>query len=318
MKNSHLIVALFALLPFTMSANDNLGAHGFVIWANGGISNYVGSTPGAKMGIGGGGAVGLGYEWRGSAFLLQTGLAGKYAQSGLRINDATYLLENQIDPQAVNQRFTYAYVQKGRKDNYTTVTMQIPLLVGAHINHFYFLAGAKVNLNVINSFKAQASFSAIGIYEEFFDPFENMPNHGFFSDYALSTNDRTLMKVNVASSVELGAEIPLSGNSRTSSTDNYFRIGVFADMNILDDRMKSDRPMLTYPQQYASNADMTAGLKMVDYLSSNAATSPVRNLFAGVKLTFVLSSGVKYGCEMCQSGYPTRRERRRGSRVMIY
>ena len=317
MKHSHLIVALFALLPWTMTANDNLGAHSFVIWANGGISNYIGSTPGAKMDIGGGGALGLGYEWRGSAFLLQTGLAGKYAQSGLRINDATYLLPNQIDPQAVGGTFDYAYLQKNRKDSYTTITAQLPLMVGAHINRFYFLAGAKVNMNVINNFKAEAKFSAVGYYKEFFDPFENMPNHGFFSDYALSTSDKTTMKVNVAGSFEIGGEIPLGSASRSDS-ENFFRIAVFADMNILDDRMKSDKPMLSYPQQYASNADMTAGLKMVDYLSSNAATSPVRNLFAGVKLTFVLTSGVKYGCVMCQSGYPTRRDRRRGSRVMIY
>ncbi len=317
MKNKHLIVALFALLPLTVAADNNLGAHGFVVWANGGISNYIGSTPGAKMGIGGGGALGLGYEWRGTAFLLQTGLAGKYAQSGLRINDATYLLPDQIDPQAVDGRFDYQYIQKNRQDQYTTITAQIPLMVGAHINRFYFLAGAKINLNVINSYKANATYSAVGIYKEFIDPLANMPNHGFFTDYALSTSDKTAMKVNVAGSFELGGEIPLVGSAR-SEAENYFRIGVFADMNILDDRMKSDKPMLSYPQQYASNADMTAGLKMVDYLSSNAATSPVRNLFAGIKLTFVITSGIKYGCVMCQSGYPTRRDRRRGSRVMIY
>lgn len=317
MKHQHLIIALLALLPLTVTANDNLGAHGFVIWANGGISNYIGSTPGAKMGIGGGGALGLGYEWRGSAFLLQTGLAGKYAYSGLRIDDATYLLPNQLDPQAVDGLFDYQYIQKNRKDSYTTITAQIPLLVGAHINHFYFLAGAKVNLNVINNFKAEATYSAVGIYKEFIDPLANMPNHGFFTDYALKTEDKTTMKVNVAGSVEIGGEMTLSGSGR-SDAENYFRIALFADMNILDDRIKSSQPMLSYPQQYAANADMTAGLKMVDYLSSSAATSPVRNLFAGIKLTFVLSSGVKYGCVMCQSGFPTRRDRRRGSRVMIY
>ena len=318
MKHTHLIIALLALLPLTVTANDNLGAHGFVVWANGGISNYIGTTPGAKMGIGGGGALGLGYEWRGSAFLLQTGVAGKYAQSGLRINDATYLLPNQVDPQAVDGLFDYQYIQKDRKDSYTTITAQIPLLVGAHINYFYFLAGAKVNLNVINNFKAEATFSGVGLYKEFIDPLANMPNHGFFTDYSLKTEDRTTMKLNVAGSFELGAEIPLGGSAR-SDAQSYFRIAAFADVNILDDRMKSDRPMLSHPQQYNYQApEMTAGLQMVDYLSSNAATSPVRNLFAGVKLTFVITSGVKYGCVMCQSGFPTRRDRRRGSRVMIY
>jgi len=317
MKHTHLIVALLTLLPLSVAAGDDLGAHGFVVWANGGISNYIGSTPGAKIGIGGGGALGLGYEWRSSAFLLQTGLAGKYSQSGLRINDNAYTLYQQVDPQAVDGFFDYQYIQTNRKDRYTTITAQIPLMVGAHINHFYFLAGAKVNLNVINQYKADATFSAVGLYKEFFDPLANMPNHGFFTDYALSTSGRTAMKVNVAGSFEIGAEIPLGGSSRTSS-DNYFRIAAFADMNILDDRMNSGKEMLTYPLQYAANSDMTAGLSMVDYLSSTSATSPVRNLFAGVKLTFVLSSGVKYGCVMCQSGYPTRRDRRRGNRVMIY
>ncbi len=318
MKHQHLTVALLALLPLTLTANDNLGAHGFVIWANGGISNYIGSTPGAKMDIGGGGALGLGYEWHSSAFLLQTGVAGKYAQSGLRIDDATITLPQQVDPQAVDGLFDYQYLQKNRKDSYSTITAQIPLMVGAHINRFYFLIGAKLNLNVINNYKAQATYSGQGLYKEFFDPLANMPNHGFFSDYELSTNGKTAIKVNVAGSVELGAEIPL-GSSAKSDVDNYFRIALFADMNILDDRFKSDSPMLSYPQQYVNGKDvMDKNLKMVDYLSSNAATSPVRNLFAGIKLSFVITSGVKYGCVMCQSGYPTRRDRRRGSRVMIH
>ena len=320
MKHSYhlLLVTLLLLLPLSVKADDNLGAHSFVVWANGGISNYIGSTPGAKIGIGGGGAIGLGYEWRGTAFLLQTGLAGKYAQTGLRIDDATYTLYNQLDPQAVDGQFDYQYIQSNRRDQYTTIAMQIPLMVGAHINRFYFLVGPKLNLNVINSYKAEATYSAVGIYKEFFDPFVAMPNHGFFTDYNLSTSDRTSMKVNVAGSVELGAEIPLTSTAKKNGGENYFRIAFFADMNILDDRIKSDQPMLEYPQLYTSNADMTSGLKMVDYLSSTAATSPVRNLFAGVKLTFVLTSGVKYGCVMCESGYPTRRDRRRGSRLLFY
>lgn len=317
MKHTYLLVLCSMLLPLTAAAADNLGAHSFVVWANGGVSNYIGSTPGAKMGLGGGGGLGIGYEWRSAgAFLFQVGLGAKYAQSGLRIDDATFTLANQIDAQSVDGLFDYQYIQTGRRDRYTTMAMQVPLMVGAHVGHFYFLAGAKLNLNVLNSYKAEATYSAVGIYKEFYDPFAGMPNHGFFSDYALSTNDRTSMKVNVAGSVELGAEFPLNGESR-GATDNFFRVAAFADVNILDDRMKSDDPMLSYPQQYTNNADMTSGLKMVDYLSSNAATSPVRNMYAGIKLTFVFASGVKYGCVMC-SGYPTNRDRRRGNRLWMY
>ena len=301
-----------------MKAADNLGAHSFVIWANGGVSNYIGSTPGAKIGLGGGGGLGIGYEWRGAgAFLFQVGVGGKYSQTALRIDDATFTLKDQLDPQAVGGTFDYQYIQSNRNDRYTTIAAQIPLMVGAHVNHFYFLAGVKLNVNIVNSYQAQATYSAVGIYKEFYDPFASMPNHGFFTDYALSTKDRTSMKINVAGSVELGGEFALNGD-RGGNMDTYFRVAAFADLNILDDRIKSDNPMLSYPQQYTNNADMTSGLKMVDYLSSNAATSPVRNMLAGIKLTFVFASGIKYGCVMCTSGYPSDRDRRRGSRLWVY
>jgi hypothetical protein len=53
-------------------------------------------------------------------------------------------------------------------------------------------------------------------------------------------------------------------------------------------------------------------------LHSVVASSPVRQLLAGVKLTFLFSSGVKYGCVICQGGYPSARDRRRGSRLMVH
>ncbi len=316
MKHKSLFLVLSLLLTLPVAAADNLGAHSFVIWANGGVSNYIGSTPGAKMSLGGGGGVGLGYEWRGAALLLQTGLGAKYTQSGLRIDDTDFVLKDQFDAQAVDNTFDFVYRQTNRRDSYNSLALQVPLLVGAHVSNFYFLIGAKLNVNILNSYKANANYSAYGLYKEFFDPFEAMPNHGFFTEQPLQTNGTTAMKINVAGSLELGGEFAL-GEATKGSTDNYMRIGAFADMNILDDRIGSGKELLSYPATYTGNASIN-DLKMVDYLSSNAATSPVRNMLAGVKLTFIFASGIKYGCVMCEAGYPTKRDRRRGSRLMLY
>lgn len=311
MNKKHLAIILFCLLPVAAAAESALGSHCLAIWANGGVAEYIGSTPQISKTLGGGGGLGLGYEWRGRSLLVQAGLGARYISAGFKAENAIYTLPNQYDSEG--DLMDYQYLESKRRDSYSQLAVQIPLMVGVHANHFYFLVGPKVGLNILNNAKASGVYSAQGVYEMLIDPLANMDNHMFFTDRELTADQKYGMKINVAGSLELGGEFTLREGS---SGNTYMRVGAFADFNILDDRATSSNPMLKTPAVF-NDKDMLSEVKLTDYLHSSAATSPVRQLLAGIKLTFVFTSGVKYGCVMCEGGYPSARDRRRGSRLMV-
>ena len=315
MNKNHLAIIFSCLLPVTAMAESALGSHCLAIWANGGVATYVGSTPSElkiSTTLGGGGGLGVGYEWRGSALLVQTGLGARYIYAGFRSDENKYTLPNQYDSEG--DQMDYQYIENKRSDTYSQLAVQVPIMVGVHANHFYFLVGPKLGINVLNQAKASGVYSAQGVYEMLIDPLAHMDNHMFFTDRELSADNKYGMKINVAGSLEIGGEFQLRDGSNGGT---YMRIGAFADFNILDDRSSSSNPMLKTPAVF-NDKDMISEVKLTDYLNSSAAQNPMRQLLAGVKLTVLFTSGVRYGCVMCEGGYPSNRDRRRGSRLMMH
>jgi len=313
MKNIYLALLTAFILPLSIAA-ENTGSHCLAVWGEGGIANYIGKTPGAKATIGGGGGLGLGYEYRGQKFLLQTGVGALYTNTGLKINDNATTYTNQlIDDEGwvINK---YTYYESKRRDDCSQVAMQVPLLFGAHFNYFYFLMGAKLNVNLYNQTKVKGTYRTTGYYEQFIDEFEDMDNHHFFSTGEVSTTSKNSMKINVAASLELGAEFNIV--QTRGKGNQYLRVAAFADFNILDDCKKSYKPLTDYPQTWAGISKLQ-DIKQTNYLYSSSATNPLRQLVAGIKVTWLISSKVKYNCVICEGGYPSERDRRRGSRIMI-
>ncbi len=314
MNTKKCLVLLFsAMLTLTALAEGNLGAHNFIIWANGGVTNYVGSIPNATSQLGGGGGLGLGYEWRDQIFLLQTGLGFRYAQSGFKCDYMVYEVPQCTDSEG--DALTYQYLERGRKDQYTQLTAQIPLLVGAHFSYFYFLGGAKINIDVMRKAEVKANYATQGVYDILIDPLANMNNHQFYTNVPLSTTNKSSLKANIAASLEIGAEFNLG---ETRSGDTFMRVAAFADFNLLDDRKTSSSSMLrmgNVPRMNVDREDMMKYVSQQDYLNSSTAENAIRQLYAGVKLTVLFSTDVKYGCVVCQGGYPSRRDLRRGSRI---
>lgn len=312
--NTRKVIILFTLCVFAIPAmaENALGSHSFIIWANGGISRYIGSTPGAAPTLGGGGAIGLGYEWRDQVLLFQTGLGGQYTQTGLKCDQLTYTIPKVYDSEG--DLLDYQYIERGRKDQYTQLALQIPLLVGAHFNYFYFLAGAKVNVNINQTAKVKATYDTQGDYDLLIDPLAQMPNHQFYTDRDIETTKKYGLKVNIAASAEVGGEFHLREGR---NADTFLRVAAFADFSLLDERTKSSSPMFQTSDIHnnVDKLDMMAGVAQVDYLHSGTAESAIRHLLAGVKLTLIFSNDRKYGCVMCEGGYPSRRDLRRGSRL---
>ncbi|MBR6354320.1 MAG: hypothetical protein IKS01_00900 [Paludibacteraceae bacterium] len=313
MKHLSIVVVSLCLLLSISVLADNNATNCLVVWGQGGIANYIGKTDGAKPSIGGGGGIGIGYEYRGRAFLLQTGLGGQVTSTGLKITDADYDVLGLYDSENWQIK-DYQYQERNRRDACTQVALQVPLLVGAHFDYFYFLAGAKLNVYAYNQTKVKATYRTLGYYDEFIDPFEDMNNHKYFTSGDITTTVKNSLSINVAASVELGGEFVLK--ETRGSGNQYLRVAAFADFNLLNDAQKSAKAPISYPTTLAG-INTLQDVRQVDYMHSSMATNPLHQLVAGVKVTFLISSGVKYNCVMCQGGYPSDRDRRRGSRLLL-
>lgn len=311
MKHSSLLLLIGLMLPLGVFA-DNQSAHCFAVWGQGGIANYIGKTDGAKATIGGGGGIGIGYEYRAQKFLFQTGLGGQFTNTGLKINDGNYDVYGLKDSENWDIE-RYQYQERNRRDDCSQVSLQVPLMVGGHFDYFYFLLGAKLNVYAFNQTKVKATYRTLGYYDQFIDPFENMNNHKYFTEGQVSTTVRNTLNINVAASAEFGAEFNVK--QTRGKGNQYLRVAAFADFNILDDSHKTNSPLIQYPTTL-SGITTLQDIKQVDYMHSKMA-NPLRQLVAGIKLTFLISSGIKYNCVMCQGGYPSDKDRRRGSRLLL-
>lgn len=312
MKHTTIILSLLLLLPLTAAA-EQLGSHCLAVWGQGGVSSYVGKADMVKASLGGGGAIGVGYEYRGNKFLLQTGLAARYTNTGFNFKDNVFGVDGQfIDDEGWPIK-RYEWQESNRRDSYDQVALQVPLMVGGHFNQFYFLVGAKLNVNMYNSVKVKGDYRSLGYYDQFIDPFENMDNHKYFTMGSLSGKNTSPLSINAAAAVEIGGEFTIK--DERGSGRQYLRVAGFLDFNLLDDSHRGYNDLITFPGRYEDIKSLQ-DIRQQDYLHS-AVANPMRQLFAGVKLTFLLSSKVRYNCVMCEGGYPSRRDQRRGSRLLL-
>lgn len=311
MKHTSIVILLLLLLPLTVAA-ESKGSNSLVVWGEGGFATYVGKAEGIKPAIGGGGALGVGYEYRAQTFLLQTGLGAKFIASRFKIEDQNFDCYT-IDDEGW-ALLPYQYQQRNRLDKYNQLSMQIPVLAGAHFDNLYFLAGVKLNFNVLTKNKVQATYRTVGYYEEFIDPFEDMDNHKFFTSQDFSTSNSSPFSFNLAASAEIGGEFLLK--DERGSAKQYLRVAAFMDFNILPDSKSSSRQLIDYPYEYNA-VNSLEDIQFVDVLNSSAVTKAMRQLFVGVKVTFLLTSPERFSCVICEGGYPSRRDTRRGSRILV-
>ncbi|MCQ2347013.1 MAG: hypothetical protein MJZ92_03700 [Paludibacteraceae bacterium] len=318
MKKFCNIAVILAFLPLAASAQKTGTTHNCVIWLDGGATSLIGTMPQASPAWGGGGSLGLGYELQAHSFLFQTGLGARYTQDGLRINDGRFVLPDQYDSQGF--KFNYIYEQSRRNDTYRNIEMDLPLLVGAQFNHFYFLAGAKIQFALYKNSSSKGYYSTLGEYIELIDPFEDMPNHKFFVDKPRSSSSVDhKASFNVAASAEIGGEFALSHTA--NKHESYMRIAAFIDFSLLDCHTRTHDPLLQLPSSfdpYAEGEKMIDDIFLTDYLHSDVGTSPIRSMMVGAKITFLISGKAKSACVICNGNYPTNQKNnlRRGTRIL--
>ena len=213
-------------------------------------SNYAGS-------IGVAGGVGFQYElqagkkYRPTRFLMDLGVGASggmtaYMQSSSKVEK----LENQRD--LMNEPFDYVYDIQDRKDKYTNIAVNVPIMFGIQYKRFYALAGMKVYANIYTKSRSNANLTTYGDYVEFGE-FRNMPEYQFFENEKVSTGMKTSFNLDLDLSLEIGGRL---GNVLydvgydVPKSKIEYRLAAFVDYGLLDIHTKGTKSALKLPERY--------------------------------------------------------------------
>ncbi len=273
-----------------------------------GADAWLSNSAELKSSIGAGAGVGFNYEMQREHFLLNIGVGANVLYNPVKLGGGEYVLSNQedLDPLygPTGELMDYHYFVRDRKDQYVSMNIQVPILLGFTVDRFFMLGGVKLGymLNLLS--QSDANIETKG-YNKVIGWMENMPMYQFYPDRTLQTKGRCTLKPDVAVSLELGGyvgeRIKGTGYNRFRSKKNY-RVSVFADYGLTQINQKSLLEPFTTPQRYVTPAtyDMVDASSMRDLISSNIA-GKITNLFVGVKFTAMFDLPEPRKCVMCNN-----------------
>ncbi len=318
-----LSITLFSLVVCaTMSAQFK---HYIAISGQVGEASYIYDIDKVSSKLSGGFGNGLhvAYEMRSGAFLLNVGAGANFTHSVVNVGDLSETLKDQKDDDWISggDLFDYTYTQSSRHDSYSNLSLQVPLMIGAAKKHFYFLAGAKLDVSLLARAKAKALISSSMHYHDYPSPTPDMENHGVFKN-ALIMQKPVNVKFNtqVMASFEIGYRF-VTAESGTGwdvpkEEKNYWRIAVFADYGLLDMHQKEKNDNITFPTAYSSDTEKMKEITINHIFSTKAATNPVNNLMLGIKATYLFQLPTRGVCTVCRDAYrgasPSRSSKGRG------
>ena len=277
------------------------------VWGEAGESSFLTSIENAasstSFGVGGG--VGAGYEMHVSKFMWTAGLHFNTLHNSFRLGN----IENSFD--AVDDEgdaFLFTYRQNNRRDSYTEMSLQIPVMLGADLGRFYFLAGVKMDFSLFGRSRVKTVLTSSGEYVDLIDPLSGMPEHGFFNDMAFNQKAKFSFRTDVMLSAELGFNLGMvtkeTGYDVPKSKRKY-RIALFADYGFLDRHNPSDLESITLPTSFDAGS-MADGITVNNILSTNQVHGKVNNLLVGIKFTVLFKLPEASKCVICEYDPPVR------------
>lgn len=308
-RNFFRIAAVFALilcfLPLkAQKAQRYDNKYYMSLWGALGYANLLHNVPGTTPLGGVGGLFGAGFEYNHKRFILTFGAEFDYKNTTTRIKDfypeyktglhhelgevimindkpvAYGVLDTEGDP------FVMLFDFSKYKENYHTMYVNFPLLMGGQFKTFYFLAGGKFGLFFGRESYTKTSYRTAGDYAKFIDIFENMPDH-FFNDYTSKRKNDVKFGFNVVASMEMGKVF----YPRKSKV--HYRLAAFADYGVLNIHKNNILgPLVKFKPDMAHVVELTSSLS-----AERSRDKHVNPLLVGVKFTVLFDLGNKEPCQ---------------------
>ena len=278
-----------SLFTFAQKHYATAESHSFLVWGSGGISTTADQLDWTTTKLGGGGMLGAGYQWQKRLFIINTGAELSFQHRTLSVSN-TQIEQDMLDTEQMP--FTYRGYIKDRTDNMNSLDINLPLMVGMKGEKAYFLAGLKFSINAYTWTDQHAMYSTDGLYDRFYDPLVNMPNHGFHDYEPASSKHSCWLGAELMGAVEAGIVIP------TSNKNTKIRLGLFADYGIYQYNVR-----IINNQGPALQADWKQNLQLTlnhAYLSNEGIRAALHNVNAGIKLTIQWQYESGYPCLICR------------------
>lgn len=275
------------------------------VWGEAGESSLLTTLTNidTKSSFGVGGGIGGGYEMHLSNFVWTAGLHIGIMHTSFKlgnINDSFDAVDDEGDA------LLYTYTQNNRRDNYTGLSLQVPVMVGADFGRIYFLAGVKVDVSMLGRSKVKTRLSSSGDYYDLIDPFTGMPEHGYFDDVTFDQKADFKFRPDVMASAELGVNFGLVTKEMgfdVPKKKQIFRLALFADYGLLDKHNPGRLESITLPTKLDASK-MSEGITVNNILSTTQSTKEVHNLLVGVKFTVLFKLPDHEKCVICEYDPP--------------
>lgn len=261
-----------------------LGLH-----VDGGYSKMFGNMPNI-LNRPGGYTVGLGfdYSYTGRGLILQTGLAVRWQNVSNRVFNDSLVVDPIMDSEGIPFRLQYDLTD--RVDLSRNLYLQVPVLAGTYFYGAYFLAGVKLNVQLMGNTKTKLNVTTTATYDRYIGTWEEMDNHGIRKEVEKVRNGGKLnLKFDVLATAEIGYEWSLGnygkkGYRKQSAKDYRVRLGAFVECGLLDIMPKGDNRAYIIPEK--SRYDFSTFEFNHMFSTSEATKYHVRNFFTGLRLTF--------------------------------
>lgn len=276
-RHIRLLTVVFALFHFT-----SLQAQSYLGPSVGG--NFVQTTdklPQTKTRLGGGGEIGLAYEWQKEYLLLRTGVFYSLQCPSLAV-DSQWLEQEMLDTRGM--RFTYRGLLYQRTDRLYTHQLTVPFMVGGTWRGVYLLGGLKLSVALAATARQDALLYTAGDYQgRYYDWFENMPNHGYHDAEPVSSSHAiNLNRFDLRLAAELGYAFVLNPYTGLKPSP-LLRVGLFAEYGMLNFlSSESTLPRTTPDWSQYLHVNMTH-----IYASEESAASRANLLSYGIRLTLL-------------------------------
>lgn len=268
-----IVVVDTIVVPTDTTSVKKKERHGhFALYLEGAYSHIPFGNSDFRWGLGYGAGIGFLYEYQKNHFIFDIGVG--FLWQDVEHRRTQDMSMPWIDSQGSESML---YLRAQRSDRSRMGYVEVPILVGGSWNWLYLLGGVKVGVPVFGNTRCQVRATDIAMYDQYWVPFSEMPNHGIRTDVPVEQKEPKLdAQVDTRLSLEIGANLGSDERAR-------YRLGLYADYGLLFPNKNHDAPWMdSHDAVHMERWEMNHPL-----LSSEANSHWAQNLFMGIKMTII-------------------------------
>ena len=278
----------------TMNPKRVYDIHNIYVWGGAGYSGMVSAFPLAEGGLGyegtfsnkfvggGGGLLGLGYEYKYKHFLLSVGPEFRLFSSAdkFRLDGRYDVLMSEYD-QVKHYEFS------DMQETQAIGQLMVPILFGGTFDKVYFKAGAKIGYTLLHNYKQQGFLTTTITDPNAYNPiWGNIPSHNLEPDVAYSCRGKNPFGWDVSLSAEVGVNLDqLLGTEWREANEEKdrplrLRVALFVDYGL------NNMGIGNAGVPFAMADEQTVAITSIH--ATEWASTGVHSLMVGLKFTAML------------------------------